>query len=127
LPFTAKCSADNPTGTRCNARPKMLDSQIGEALGQLFRAKYFPPEARARMMELVGNLKAVFQDRLQKLDWMTEATRSKALAKFAQSPTKIGTPDKFRITRNWRSAREIISAMSSARRFLSPSASLSGR
>jgi putative endopeptidase len=75
---------------------KVIDGQIGEALGQLFVAKYFLPEARVRMMELVGNLKAVFNDRLQKVDWMTEATRTKALAKFAQFTTKIGHPDKFR-------------------------------
>src|ERR1019366_5002905 len=54
---------------------KVIDSEIGEALGQLFVAQYFPPSARARMLELVGNIKAVFHDRLQKLEWMTEATR----------------------------------------------------
>jgi len=75
---------------------KAIDSGIGEALGQLFVAQYFPPSARARMLELVGNIKAVFHDRLQKLEWMTEATRVKALAKFDRFTTKIGHPDKFR-------------------------------
>ena len=75
---------------------KAIDSGIGEALGQLFVAQYFPPSARARMLELVGNIKAVFHDRLQKLEWMTEATRAKALAKFDRFTTKIGHPDKFR-------------------------------
>jgi putative endopeptidase len=75
---------------------KVIDSEIGEALGQLFVAQYFPPSARARMLELVGNIKAVFHDRLQKLEWMTEATRAKALAKFDRFTTKIGHPDKFR-------------------------------
>jgi putative endopeptidase len=75
---------------------KVIDSGIGEALGQLFVAQYFPPSARARMLELVGNIKAVFHDRLQKLEWMTEATRAKALAKFDRFTTKIGHPDKFR-------------------------------
>jgi putative endopeptidase len=75
---------------------KVIDSEIGEALGQLFVAQYFPPSARARMLELVGNIKAVFHDRLQKLEWMTEATRTKALAKFDRFTTKIGHPDKFR-------------------------------
>ena len=75
---------------------KVIDSEIGEALGQLFVAQYFPPSARARMLELVGNIKAVFHDRLQKLEWMTDATRAKALAKFDRFTTKIGHPDKFR-------------------------------
>ena len=75
---------------------KVIDSEIGEALGQLFVAQYFPASARARMLELVGNIKAVFHDRLQKLEWMTEATRAKALAKFDRFTTKIGHPDKFR-------------------------------
>ncbi len=75
---------------------KVIDGQIGEALGQLFVARYFPPSARARMSELVDNLKAVFHDRLAKVDWMTETTRAKALAKFARFTQKIGYPDPFR-------------------------------
>ncbi|MGO8674854.1 MAG: M13 family metallopeptidase [Limisphaerales bacterium] len=75
---------------------KVIDGQIGEALGQLFVARYFPPSARARMSELVDNLKAVFHDRLAKVDWMTETTRAKALAKFARFTQKIGHPDPFR-------------------------------
>src|SRR5581483_9885889 len=75
---------------------KVIDSHIGEALGQLFVEKYYPPTARARMNELVENLKAVFRDRLKKVDWMTDETRSKALAKFDLFTQKIGYPDKFR-------------------------------
>ena len=75
---------------------RVLDSEIGEALGELFVAKNFPPAARTRMKELVGNLKAVFRDRLQKLEWMSEPTRRKALAKFDRFTQKIGHPDKFR-------------------------------
>jgi putative endopeptidase len=75
---------------------RVIDNNIGEALGQLFVEKYFPPAARARMNELVENLKAVFGDRLRKADWMTEETRAKALAKFARFTQKIGHPDKFR-------------------------------
>jgi putative endopeptidase len=75
---------------------KVIDRSIGEALGELYVARYFPVKAKARMTELVDNLKAVFSDRLQKVDWMTEATRAKALAKFARFTQKIGHPDKFR-------------------------------
>ncbi|MGO9200513.1 MAG: M13 family metallopeptidase [Limisphaerales bacterium] len=75
---------------------KVIDRQLGEALGQLYVQRHFPPSARARMLELVENLKAVFRDRLAKADWMTEATRAKALAKFERFTQKIGHPDPFR-------------------------------
>jgi putative endopeptidase len=75
---------------------KAIDSQIGEALGQLYVEKYFTTEARQRMTELVANLREVFKDHLQKLDWMTEPTKQKALAKFERFVQKIGYPDKFR-------------------------------
>jgi len=73
-----------------------LNSAIGEAVGQLYVQKYFPPEAKARMNDLVENLKTVFRDHLEKVDWMTDATRAKALAKFARFTQKIGFPDQFR-------------------------------
>jgi putative endopeptidase len=75
---------------------RVIDSKIGEALGKIFIEKHFPPTARARMAELIGNLKAVFRDRLQKLDWMTEATRAKAIVKFERFTEKIGHPENFR-------------------------------
>lgn len=74
----------------------VIDGCIGEALGQLYVEKYFPPAAKARMNELVENLKAVFHDRLEKVPWMSPATREQALAKFARFTQKIGYPDKFR-------------------------------
>ncbi len=75
---------------------RALDSGIGEAVGQLYVEKYFPPEAKKRMQDLVENLKTVFREHLEKVDWMTESTRAKALAKFARFTQKIGCPDKFR-------------------------------
>src|SRR4030095_3029215 len=75
---------------------RVIDGSIGEALGELYVAKHFPPAARARMNELIDNLRVVFRNRLQKLDWMSEGTRAKALAKFDRFTQKIGHPDKFR-------------------------------
>ncbi len=75
---------------------RTIDRNLGEALGQLYVEKYFPPEAKARMNDLVDNLRAVFRDHLEKVSWMSEATRAKALAKFARFSQKIGYPDKFR-------------------------------
>ena len=74
----------------------VIDGGIGEALGQSYVEKHFPPAARARMNELIGNLREVFRDRLTKLDWMSEPTRGKALAKFDRFTQKVGHPEKFR-------------------------------
>lgn len=75
---------------------KTVDGSVGEALGELYVAKHFPPAAKARMNELIGNLRAVFRDRLAKLEWMSEGTRKEALKKFDRFSQKIGHPDKFR-------------------------------
>ena len=75
---------------------KTIDGSIGEALGKLYVEKYFPAAARARMNELVENLRAVFVDRLKRLEWMSEETRAKGVAKFDRFTQKIGHPDRFR-------------------------------
>jgi putative endopeptidase len=75
---------------------RVIDGSIGEALGELYVEKHFPPDARARMNELISNLREVFRDRLAKLEWMSGGTRAKALAKFERFTQKIGHPDKFR-------------------------------
>jgi putative endopeptidase len=75
---------------------RTIDGSIGEALGQLYVERYYPPEAKARMDEMIRNITAVMRDRLQKLDWMTEPTRRKALAKFDRFVAKIGYPAKWR-------------------------------
>jgi putative endopeptidase len=74
---------------------KQTDASIGEAVGQLYVAKHFPPAAKARMMEMIGNIKAVFRDRLATLDWMSNETRARALAKFDRFEPMIGYPDKW--------------------------------
>ena len=75
---------------------QVIDGSIGEALGELYVEKHFPPPARARMNELIGHLRDVFRGRLKNLDWMSHETRAKALAKFDRFTQKIGHPDKFR-------------------------------
>ncbi len=75
---------------------KTIDGSIGEALGRLYVEKHFPPAARARMNELVGNLRVVFLDRLKRLEWMSAGTRAKGVAKFDRFTQKIGHPDQFR-------------------------------
>jgi putative endopeptidase len=71
------------------------DDAIGEALGKLYVAFYFPPEAKARALELVHNLKEALADRIKTLDWMDEPTKQEALKKLAAFTVKIGYPDKW--------------------------------
>ena len=71
------------------------DGAIGEALGKLYVAFYFPPEAKARALELVNNLKEALADRIKTLDWMDEPTKKEALKKLAAMGVKIAYPDKW--------------------------------
>jgi len=71
-------------------------SSLGEALGELYVAKYFPPESKERMLKLVSNLKLAFADRIKKLDWMSDTTKKKAIEKLKAITVKVGYPDKWR-------------------------------
>ena len=72
------------------------DRSLGEALGQIYVQKNFPPEAKTRALELVGDLKTVLRERLSNLDWMGADTRKAALDKLDHFGVKIGYPDKWR-------------------------------
>jgi putative endopeptidase len=72
------------------------DGALGEALGKLYVAEYFPPEAKSRGLEMITNLKAALADRIKTLDWMDEPTKQEALKKLAAMNVKIGYPDKWR-------------------------------
>jgi putative endopeptidase len=72
------------------------DGALGEALGKLYVAEYFPPEAKSRALEMITNLKAALADRIKTLDWMDEPTKQEALKKLAAMNVKIGYPDKWR-------------------------------
>ncbi len=73
-----------------------VDDAIGEALGQVYVAKYFPPESKARMEKLVANLLAAYKQSIDGLDWMGPDTKKEAHAKLAKIKTKIGYPAKWR-------------------------------
>jgi len=68
---------------------------IGELVGQLFVKKYFPPEAKTKMLELVGNLRKSLRERIKNLSWMSDATKLEAIAKLEKINVKIGYPDKW--------------------------------
>ena len=69
---------------------------LGEEVGKIYAAKYFPPEYKAKMNELVGNIKAAFGRRIEKLTWMEPQTKTAALAKLANFTVKVGYPDRWR-------------------------------
>ena len=69
---------------------------LGEAVGQLYVEKYFPPASKERMVNLVHNLQKAYAERIQKLDWMSDETKAKAIEKLKAFYVKIGYPDKWK-------------------------------
>jgi len=74
----------------------VINGAIGDELGQLYVSKHFKPEAKARMVELVNNLQTAFHDRINTLDWMSDATKNKAIAKLNTFIKKIGYPESWK-------------------------------
>lgn len=72
-----------------------VDENLGEALGPLYVAKAFPPDAKATALEIVDNVESVFRDDLSTISWMSSATRELALQKLNANLIKIGYPDKW--------------------------------
>jgi putative endopeptidase len=72
------------------------NAALGEAVGKLYVARYFPPAEKARAQAMVRNLVAAFAQRLDRLEWMAPATREKAKAKLAALKVGVGYPDKWR-------------------------------
>lgn len=69
---------------------------MGEALGKLYVAEAFPPEAKESANEMVENIRLAFRDRIAQLDWMSDATKKEALRKLDAFKVKIGYPDKWK-------------------------------
>lgn len=74
----------------------LVESSMGEALGKLYVAKYFPPEAKAKMDQLVQNLMGAYRQSINTLEWMTPTTRAAAQEKLSKYQIKIGYPAKWR-------------------------------
>ncbi len=75
---------------------QVVDGSIGELLGQMYVSKHFKPEAKERMLALVNNLQETYAERIKRLDWMSEPTKQKALAKLNTFMKKIGYPDEWK-------------------------------
>jgi predicted metalloendopeptidase len=82
-----------PRWKRC---VQATDRNLGEALGQVYVQKYFPPEAKAHALEMVHNLIGALRDDLKTLPWMGAETRAQASGKLEAFAVKIGYPDKWR-------------------------------
>ncbi|HMF92564.1 MAG TPA: M13 family metallopeptidase [Candidatus Angelobacter sp.] len=78
---------------RCTAA---ADGDLGEALGQVYVEKHFPPDAKARTLKMVEALEAALSSDIQGLDWMSDATKKQALIKLKAIENKIGYPSKWR-------------------------------
>ncbi|MGB3392146.1 MAG: M13-type metalloendopeptidase [Stenotrophomonas sp.] len=73
-----------------------IEGEAGEAFGQMYVKVAFSPEAKAKMEELVKNLAAALKERIQNLPWMSDETKTRAIAKWETFTPKIGYPDKWR-------------------------------
>ena len=74
----------------------LVDGSLGEALGREYVATYFPPDSKAKMQDLVANLKAALAARISNLTWMAPTTKAQALTKLAKMDVQVGYPDRFR-------------------------------
>lgn len=78
---------------------RVLDEEqgvMGEALGQLFVKEYFSPTAKARYEQIVENVRNAYKTRMEKLDWMADSTKAKAIHKLMTIRKKVGYPDKWK-------------------------------
>lgn len=73
----------------------VVNGSLGEAVGQIYVEKMFPPEAKEKAEEMIGNVILAFQNRIAALEWMTDETRGKAIEKLQKFTVKIGYPDEF--------------------------------
>ncbi|MEP6526493.1 MAG: M13-type metalloendopeptidase, partial [Nocardioidaceae bacterium] len=75
---------------------EIAEAAMGEAIGQIYVARHFPPESKQRMLELVDNLVEAYRRDIERLDWMGPQTRQRALEKLSAFRSKIGYPDRWR-------------------------------
>ncbi|MBN3519219.1 M13 family metallopeptidase [Algoriphagus lutimaris] len=82
--------------TRAQQMVQKVDRQLGFDLGQLYVKRYFNEDAKQRVLTLVNNLQKAFENRINKLDWMSDSTKTQAKEKLYSITKKIGYPDEWR-------------------------------
>jgi putative endopeptidase len=75
---------------------ELVGGALGDIVGRLYVEEYFKPEAKAKMVELMSNIKKALAARIERLDWLGDATRKQALAKLEAMRIKVGYPDKWK-------------------------------
>jgi putative endopeptidase len=93
--FNKVLSGQKVNAPRWQRMSAMVDRSLGELLGQLYVEKYFTAAAKQRMLALVKNMQTTFDDRINKLEWMSDVTKQKAKEKLTAIVNKIGFPDKW--------------------------------
>jgi putative endopeptidase len=93
--FTQAQTGQKVQTPRWQRMSSLTDGTIGELLGQLYVAKYFKPEAKARMDAMIVNLRKAFEIRINGLEWMSPETKKKALEKLAAFRPKVGYTTKW--------------------------------
>ena len=73
-----------------------VNASLGEVVGKVYVDRHFPPEAKERMLELVGNLVRAYEKSINELEWMTDETKAQALDKLSKFKPKVGYPDVWR-------------------------------
>lgn len=75
---------------------EQTDGSLGELIGQVYVAEYLPKGTKEKLLEIGNNIRDVYAERIQKLDWMSAATKKKALYKLSKIVMKVGYPDKWK-------------------------------
>ncbi|MFV0543841.1 MAG: M13 family metallopeptidase [Marinicella pacifica] len=97
----------------------LVNGLIGELVGKIYVEKHFPPQAKQRMNVMIENLRDAYSDSIKELDWMSDATKEKALVKLAKFNPKVGYPDQWRDYSEMHiQADDLIANLVEANRFL---------
>ena len=101
--YTKNLTGQAVKKTRAEEMTQAVDQSLGDALTQLYVKKYFPAEAKKRMIVLVDNLKKAFEVRINKMNWIGDSTKTKAKEKLQAFIEKPVTRINGENTRRWRS------------------------
>ena len=94
--FTKVLSGVQVLRPRWKRGVSLIDDRLGEALGQVYVARHFPPAAKAAVLDMIANLKTAMAGRIRNAAWMSASTKAEALKKLAKMDVQVGYPDKWR-------------------------------
>jgi putative endopeptidase len=94
--FNSALSGQKVQTPRWQRMSGLIDRMLGDMVGELYVGKYFKPEAKEYMVKLVDNLQSTFAERIKRLEWMSDETKTKALEKLNAIAKKIAYPDKWK-------------------------------